>query len=207
LNELDALVNVDLEKRTVKAEHRSLDLIRIGTSGALHADVIPGQAVLTRIAGGLDGLFHFYRDAGNLNLKKLVRAFMEHTSWKKELAEPYFIEGSGHLHRRLSGPGIASGITLSTPGFYAPQVRSIRLLPVDTDLVSKLGTFSFEGMQINNFEMESSALYALSALLNHKAITICVAIANRVTLEFLEDYHGAVDKLIVRILDKLTEDD
>ena len=155
----------------------------------------------------MDCLNQNYKDPGNLNLKKLVRAFMEHTSWNKELAEPYFIEGSEYLHKRLAGPGIASGITLSTPGFYAPQVRSIRLQPMDTELVSKLGAFSFEGMQINNFEMESSALYALSAMLKHQAITICVAIANRVTLEFLEDYHGAVDQLIVSILDKLTQDE
>ena len=207
LNELDALVNVDLEKRIVKPVHRSLNLIRIGTSGALHADVTPGQPVLTRIAGGFDGLFHFYRDPGNLNIKKLVSAFMEHTSWKTGLAEPYFVRGSESLYGRLSEPGMASGITLSTPGFYAPQVRSIRLLPVDPELVLKLGTFRFEGMRINNFEMESSALYALSALLRHRAITICVAIANRVSLEFLEEYHEAVDELIVRILDKLILDE
>ena len=102
---------------------------------------------------------------------------------------------------------MVSGITLSTPGFYAPQQRSIRLSPFDQELVSKIGTFRFEGMRINNFEMESSALYALSALLNHQAITICVAIANRISLEFLEDYHGAVDGLITLVLEKMTRDD
>jgi uridine phosphorylase len=204
LNELDALVNVDLDKRMVKQEHRRLDLIRIGTSGALHADLYMGQPIITRIAGGFDGLFHFYKDPGNLNMKKLVNTFMEHSNWKKSLSDPYFIKGSDRLHAKLSGDGIITGLTISTPGFYAPQARSIRLTHMDTDLLSKIETFSFEGMRINNFEMESSALYALSSLLGHEAITICVAVANRVSLEFLENYHGAVDGLIKRVLEKLT---
>ena len=207
LNELDALVNVNLEKRTIKSEHRSLKLIRIGTSGALHADIAPGEQIIARVAGGFDGLYHFYKDPEGINQEALAKAFMVHSKWKKSLAEPYFTKGSEHLLQLLSGPGIVSGITLSTPGFYAPQQRSIRLSPFDQELVSKIGTFRFEGMRINNFEMESSALYALSALLNHQAITICVAIANRISLEFLEDYHGAVDGLITLVLDKLTQDD
>ena len=205
LNELDALVNMDLEKRIPTAKHRSLNLIRIGTSGALHADIPPGGNILTRVAGGFDGLYHFYMDPDKFNQETLARAFTEHTSWKQMLAEPYFISGSDLLHNMLSGPGVESGITISTPGFYAPQVRSIRLRPFDQELLSKIGTFRFEGMRINNFEMESSALYALSALLNHQAVTICVAIANRISLEFLEEYHAAVDELICRVLDKLTQ--
>ena len=207
LNELDALVNVNLEQRTINSGHRSLKLIRIGTSGALHADIAPGEQIIARVAGGLDGLYHFYKDPEGINQEGLANTFMVHTKWKKSLAEPYFIKGSEHLLQLLSGPGMVSGITLSTPGFYAPQQRSIRLSPFDQELISKIGSFRFEGMRINNFEMESSALYALSALLNHQAITICVAIANRISLEFLEDYHEAVDGLITRVLDKLTRDD
>jgi uridine phosphorylase len=207
LNELDALVNVDLEKRIPLSEHRSLNLIRIGTSGALHADIAPGQQIITRVAGGLDGLYHFYKDPDRFNLEALANSFMDHIGWEKSLAEPYFTRGSERLLQLLSGPGMVSGITLSTPGFYAPQQRSIRLKSFDPELISKIGTFRFEGMRINNFEMESSALYALSALLNHQAICICVAIANRISLEFLESYHGAVDELISMVLDKLTQDD
>ena len=207
LNELDALVNVNLETRTIKSEHRSLKLIRIGTSGALHADIAPGEQIIARVAGGFDGLYHFYKDPGIFNQEALANSFMDHTKWGESLADPYFIKGSEHLLQLLSGPGMVSGITLSTPGFYAPQHRSIRLSPFDQELVSKIGTFRFEGMRINNFEMESSALYALSAMLNHQAITICVAIANRISLEFLEDYHGAVDGLITLVLEKMTRDD
>ena len=109
--------------------------------------------------------------------------------------------------QELSEPGTISGITLSTPGFYAPQVRSLRLPPMDPELVGKIGSFRFEDLRINNFEMESSALYALSAMLNHHAITLCVAVANRISLEFLEDYQNAVDLLIDSILNKLIRND
>ena len=207
LNELDALVNVDLERRMPKPEHKSLRLVRIGTSGALHRDTAPGQPILTRIAGGFDGLYHFYRDDNELDNSQLSEAFKEHASWKDKLNQPYFIKGSDSLHTLLSGPGHLSGITLSTPGFYAPQVRSIRLRPVDPQLISKIESFIYQGMRINNFEMESSALYALASLLGHEAITICVAIANRISLEFLENYHAAVDALIQHVLEKLTLDD
>ena len=207
LNELDALVNVDLKQRVPTPGHTSLNLIRIGTSGALHADLDPGAWILTRIAGGLDGLYHFYKDPDGYNQTGLAGAFMEHTGWGPNLARPYFIKGSEHLHSLLSESGTESGITLSTPGFYAPQIRSIRLDPGDPTLLSKIGSFRFEGMRIQNFEMESSALYALSGMLNHQAITICIAVANRITREFLEEYHSAVDGLIIHVLEKLTKDE
>jgi uridine phosphorylase len=206
MNELDALVNVDLEQRIVKSSHRNLHLIRIGTSGALHSDIAPGGQIITRVAGGFDGLYHFYDDPGKNNQETLVRSFMDHVGWQGSLAEPYFIKGSDDLFALFAGSGLISGITISTPGFYAPQVRSIRLRPFDPQLVSKIASFRYEDMRINNFEMESSALYALAALLNHQAITICVAIANRISLDFLEEYHEAVDKMITMVLDKLTGD-
>jgi len=207
LNELDALVNLDLEQRIPLSRKKGLNLIRIGTSGALHEDIAPGGKIITRVAGGLDGLYHFYQDPGKHNQVLLSDSFIEHTGWKNNLAEPYFIKSSEKLHSLLSGPTVISGITLSTPGFYAPQVRSIRLAPFDPELLSKINSFRFESMRINNFEMESSALYALSALLNHQAITICVAIANRISLEFLEEYQEAVDGLISMVLEKLILDD
>ncbi len=207
LNELDALVNVDLEKRMLKANHKRLNLIRLGTSGALHADIPAGARIVTQIAGGFDGLYHFYQDDKQVTVPGLAEAFMNFTGWKKSLAEPYFIKGSEKLFTLLSEVDQVAGITLSTPGFYAPQVRSIRLSPFDKALIQKVGSFTFNEMRINNFEMESSALYALSALLNHDAITICVAIANRISLVFLEDYKAAVDSLITMVLDKLASHD
>jgi uridine phosphorylase len=204
MNELDALANVNLEQRTPKPSRRSLNLIRLGTSGALHSDIAPGEQIITSIAGGFDGLYHFYEDPRKFDQVSLARSFMDHTGWKKSLSEPYFIKGSDDLLALFSGSGLVSGMTISTPGFYAPQVRSIRLKPFDPQLLLKIGSFRYEGMRINNFEMESSALYALSALMDHQAITICVAIANRISLEFLEEYHDAVDRLITMVLNKLT---
>jgi len=207
LNELDALVNVDLESRTLRPDHTSLNLIRIGTSGALHADIPAGAQIVTQVAGGFDGLYHFYKDEKNITVPGLAETFMNFTGWEKSLSEPYFIKGSEKLFSLFSGVNQVSGITLSTPGFYGPQVRSIRLSPFDKALIEKVGSFTFNGMRINNFEMESSALYALSSLLEHDAITICVAIANRISLAFLEDYHSAVDELITTVLDKLASHD
>jgi uridine phosphorylase len=207
LNELDALANIDLESRLPHPEHRVLKFIRIGTSGALHADIAPGARIITEVAGGFDGLYHFYQDPGEHNLLSLSESFISHTAWPKKLADPYFIRGSAKLRQLLSDPGMVSGITLSTPGFYAPQVRSLRLPPMDPDLVGKIGSFRFENLRINNFEMESSALYALAAMLNHHAITVCVAVANRISLEFLEDYQTAVDALIQTVLSKLNRNE
>lgn len=203
LNELDALANIDLSSRMPHPEHKTLHFIRIGTCGALHADIPPGARIITEIAGGFDGLYHFYRDKENHKLGRLSESFISHTGWPGKLAEPYFIKGSDTLRKLLTGPGMVSGITLSTPGFYAPQIRSLRLPPIDPDLLGKIGSFRFENLRINNFEMESSALFALSAMLHHQAITVCVAVANRISLEFLEDYQTAVDNLIEHVLNKL----
>ncbi len=207
LNEVDALVNVDLENRTINPNPKRLTLIRIGTSGALHSDIRPGAQIVTQIAGGFDGLYHFYNDPKGVTVPGLSQAFMNYTGWKRNLSEPYFIQASEKLLTLLSGQDQITGITLSTPGFYAPQVRSIRLDPFDKLLIQKLGSFSFNKLRINNFEMESSALYALSALLGHEALTICVAIANRISNAFLEDYKPAIESLITMVLDKLALDD
>jgi uridine phosphorylase len=207
LNEMDALVNVDLIARTVKTEKRSLSFIRIGTCGALHAHIEPGTRIITKIAGGFDGLYHFYRDDKQIALNDLSKAFIDHTNWKRALPDPYFIKGSGKLLSLFDAPEQVTGITLSTPGFYAPQVRSVRLSPFDANLIEKLTTFKYGSSQINNFEMESSALYALSALLGHHAITMCVAVANRISKEFLVDYKPAMESLIEVVMDKISMND
>ncbi len=207
LNELDALVNIDLSSRTPYPEHKALNLIRIGTCGALHSDIAPGARIISAVSGGFDGLYHFYEDQGHHNLSPLSEAFIAHTSWPESLANPYFIQGSQKLHELFSEPDLVSGITLSTPGFYAPQIRSLRLSPVDPALLKKIESFHYDKLRVNNFEMESSALYALSAMLNHQAITVCVAVANRITREFLEDYQTAIDALIESLLNKLITDD
>lgn len=207
LNELDALVNVDLMERKIREEKKSLSFIRIGTSGALHSQITPGTRILSEISGGFDGLYHYYKDEDGVTVDGLTEAFKTHTVWKDSLPDPYFSRGSDRLISLFSDNKQVAGITLSTPGFYAPQMRSIRLKPFDPSLIQKLSTFQFDHMRINNFEMESSALYALSALMGHEALTICVAVANRISKEFLEDYKPAMESLISRVLDKISRDD
>jgi uridine phosphorylase len=140
-------------------------------------------------------------------LTHLSESFLTHTHWPLSLPEPYFIRASEPLRKMLTEPGMVSGITLSTPGFYAPQFRSLRLEPMDPGLLEEIGSFRFENLRVNNFEMESSALFALAAMLNHHAITLCVAVANRISLQFLDDYQAAVDGLIESVLNKLTGND
>jgi uridine phosphorylase len=206
INELDALVSVDLKSRTLLPSPGKLNLIRIGTSGALHDDISPGSILTTEIAGGFDGLYHYYRDDKQVAVPGLSEAFMGYAGWDKRLPEPYFIKGSATLSRQFSDPGWIRGITISTPGFYAPQMRSIRLSPVDQKLIQKLSAFTFNELRIINFEMESSALYALSSLLGHEALTLCVAVANRITASFLDNYIPVVETLIGMVLDKITQD-
>lgn len=207
LNELDALVNVDLNERRIKTQKRSLKLLRLGTSGALHPEIPAGATIISKVACGFDNLYHYYLDDVGITVSGLSESFMQHTGWKTSLSHPYFVKGAEGLLSLFEGGNVLAGITLSTPGFYAPQVRKIRLSPFDESLIDKIGSFSFEGMQVNNFEMECSALYALSAMLGHHAITMCVAIANRITRSFLVDYNPYVDQLIRHVLDKLVSHD
>ena len=203
LNELDALVNVDLVRREIKPEKSVLRLIRLGTSGALHPEIKTGATILSKVSGGFDALYHYYKDETPLTIPGISEEFMKHTGWKKALPHPYFFGCSSGLASIFETEVDHSGITISTPGFYAPQVRGIRLKPFDEKLIEKIDTFEFGGLRINNFEMECSALYALSALLGHEALTMCIAIANRITQTFLEDYKPNVDRLIRMTLDKL----
>lgn len=207
LNELDALVNVDLEKRVLKPEHSKLTLIRLGTSGALNSEIKVGATILSKLSGGFDGLYHYYRDDRGISLPEVTNSFMKHCSWKEALPHPYFIPCSPRLASLFEKNCDHQGITISTPGFYAPQVRGIRLAPYDEGMIDQIGSFTFQGLRINNFEMESSALYALSALMGHEAVTMCVAIANRITLSFLENYKPDVDKLILNTLKTLVIND
>jgi uridine phosphorylase len=207
LNELDALVNVNLESRERHAANKKLRLIRIGTSGALHPDIPAGSSIVSLLAGGFDGLYHFYKDEEPVIQSGITEAFMVHTHWKDALPHPYFVPASPRLSSLFDIPDSIRGITLSTPGFYGPQFRQIRLAPFDNELLNRIASFYFKEMRILNFEMESSALYALSAMLGHEAITLCVAIANRITREFVEDYKTHVDQLIYLVLDKLASHD
>ncbi len=202
VNELDALANIDLKTRTPKASHRTLRLVRLGTSGALQPDIALGSMVSSHISIGFDGLLNFYARRNDIALLDYEAAFLMHTAWNELCAKPYFVENSHELIRLFSDTTI-EGMTISAPGFYGPQGRVLRLPLADPMLNEKIESFLFKGKRITNFEMESSAIAGLSKLLGHKSLTICTIIANRAILDMNVDYKKAVNNMIEMALEKL----
>jgi uridine phosphorylase len=202
VNELDALVNIDLQSRMVKGERSALNFVRIGTSGALQDDIDTNTPVVAAMAAGLDGLLNFYADRNTVVNLDIEAAFMAHTAWNALLARPYFVDASADLLAQV-GTGWRKGITASAPGFYGPQGRVLRLPIIDNDVNEKFARFEFNGLQITNYEMECSAIYGLSALLGHNALTVCNVIANRSQKQFGGSYKDAMAGLIGQVLDRL----
>lgn len=204
LNELDALVNIDLTLKTVKKSLISLNIVRIGTCGALQKHINVNDFVLSEYALGLDGLMNFYNIDYTKEENNILEAFLLQSNYSKHLNQPYIVKGSDKLHQLFS-PHCHSGITATASGFYGPQGRELRLELKEPLLNDKLHDFNVDGLKVNNFEMETSAIYGLSRLLGHNAITVCVAVANRYTKSFTKDYHPAMNKLIDLVLEKLTK--
>jgi uridine phosphorylase len=200
INELDALVNIDLTTGISKEEPVSLTFIRLGTSGGLRSDIPAGACVLAETAIGFDGLLHFYEGYDWLLDTSLSDALVQYLEWPDTLAYPYAVNANKELIELFRQENFIKGITISAPGFYAPQGRSLRLNTFDSEINNKLSEFSFMGRTISNYEMESSAIYGLSGLLGHKALTVCVVIGNRVTGEFINDYKPIIRDLAKRVL-------
>jgi uridine phosphorylase len=200
INELDAIANIDLKTGEIREDPVSLTFIRLGTSGAVRADIPAGSYVLTETAVGFDGLLHFYEGYDWILDTTLSTVLAEYLEWPDTLSFPYAVNASRELTGLFQDEKFIRGITISAPGFYAPQGRCLRLDAFDNEINSKLADFSFMGRTISNYEMESSALYGLSGLLGHKALTICAIIANRVTGQFLEDYKHIISDLAVKIM-------
>lgn len=204
MHELDALANFDLKTRIQKSVHRSLNIIRIGTSGSIQPDVPINSFGLSTHAVGLDNLLHFYRDAPLIIDKELTEAFAVHAAWPKDLSKPYFIKGSDRLIDKFR-PFAVAGITATAPGFYGPQGRFLRLPLSDPQMLSKLQSFRHNGNRIVNFEMETSALYGLGALMGHEMVTICALIANRATGDYNADHKLVVKDLITLVLNTIIQ--
>lgn len=199
LNELDALVNIDLNTGISKEEPVSLTFVRLGTSGGLRSDIPAGSCVLTQTAIGFDGLLHFYEGYDWILDTGLADSLVDYLEWPDTLSYPYAVNANKELMELFQCKEFRNGITISAPGFYAPQGRRLRLETFDNEINGKLAEFSYRGRTISNYEMESSAIYGLSALLGHKALTICLVIGNRVTGEFVQDYKPLMSDLALKV--------
>ncbi|MBO9567079.1 MAG: nucleoside phosphorylase [Niastella sp.] len=201
LNELDALVNIDFETRNIKPELTHLNIIRVGTSGALQADIPVDSYVVSTHGLGIDNLLNFYRHEENDGEKQLLQAFVTQTQLNSRISQPYIAAASGSLLKHFAGDGFHAGITVTCPGFYGPQGRVLRLGLSNPNLIDRLTEFSFGQHRITNFEMETSGIYGLGRLLGHHCLSLSAIVANRVVKEFSKDGGKAVEGLITKTLE------
>lgn len=202
LGELDAAVNIDLVRKERKPVHTSLNFIRLGTSGSLQGD-IPVDSILVSSHGlGLDGLLHFYENSEPFTDNAFIESFIRESGWNRNFARPYLVAAGDRLFGK-SGSFI-NGITATACGFYGPQGRTLKLHVKEPLLNEKLTAFTHDNLRITNFEMETSAIYGLSKLMGHQALSINTIIANRITGEFSKDYKGAVKQMIGQVLESFT---
>ena len=203
MNELDALANVDFETREVKPEHRTLNILRIGTSGAIQPEIPIGGFVFSHISVGCDGLLNWYANRDEVSYKEMEEAFVRDVNWDENLPRPYFIKAADELVD-LFKDCTHKGVTISASGFYGPQGRVLRIPLAMPDMLERFEKFRFEDYKITNFEMEGSALAGLAKKLGHKGGTVCCIIANRYHKGANPDYKPMVRDLVKLTLDKLS---
>ena len=201
INELDALVNIDFSSRTINDKKKSLNIIRLGTSGALQKDIEIDTFLASSFGLGFDNIAHFYSE-NNVLIPEMRIEYLNHVNWPQNLSVPYFVKASENLLSMFTD--LKKGITATAPGFYGPQGRTLRLNPSIKELHKKMSSFNFNNHQITNFEMETSALYFLGKTLGHNTLTICAIIGNRFTKEYSKNYKKTVEIMVDLVLDKLT---
>lgn len=205
LTELDALANVDFGTRKVKPEHRTLNIVRIGTSGSLQEDLHIGDFVIAEKGTGFDGILNFYAGRDLVCDLEFEKEFCEHTLWDPTWAAPYTADADKDLVDKIGRDDMVRGYTIAAVGFYAPQGREVRLKLADPHLNEKIESFRYRGRPITNFEMESACLQGLAKLLGHRAMTVCCIIAERRANNANTDYKPKVKELVETVLDRLTE--
>lgn len=203
INELDALANIDFSTREVKDAHRTLSMVRIGTSGALQPELIVGTPVIAEKAIGFDGVLNYYAGRNSVADLDFEKALCEHTGWNPLWAKPYVVNADEELVSRIGGSDMVRGNTISAVGFYGPQGRELRLPLANPDLNSRIETFTHLGRRITNYEMESAPLQGLSRLLGHRAMTVCSIIANRMRHDVTPNYKTAMRDLVATVLDRI----
>ena len=206
MTELDALANVDFQTREVKPEHRTLNTLRIGTSGALHADIPLGSYVLSHISVGFDGVMNWYGNREKITIPEVEEAFKKHMNWPDVLPSPYFVKASPKIIDLMKDITI-KGATISAPGFYGPQGRVVRIPLAMPHMLEDIESFRFstggEDYRITNFEMESSPLAGMAAHLGHNACTVCCIIANRYLKSTNTDYKPIMRQLVETSLERM----
>lgn len=203
LNEMDALANIDFKTRHEKPEHRTLTFVRIGTCGGLQENTPTGTYIASVKSIGFDGLLNFYAGRNEVCDLKLEEAFKKHMDWNPLLCAPYVIDADNELLDRVAGTDMVRGITIACGGFFGPQGRELRIPLADPDQNEMVESFEYNGMRITNFEMESSAVAGLSALMGHKALTCCMVIANRRAKQANTGYKNTIDGLIKLVLERI----
>ena len=202
MNELDALANIDFSTREVKQQKRSLNILRIGTSGAIQKDIPLGSFVFSHISVGCDGLMNWYADRDSIALTGIEEAFKQHTNWNRHLPDPYFVR-AGQKMIDLCKECTIKGMTIAASGFYGPQGRVLRMPLAMPDMLETFESFNYEGERVTNFEMEGSAVAGIASHLGHNAGTVCCIIANRHIGTSNPDYKPQVRKLVELALDRL----
>lgn len=203
VNEMDALANIDFKTRHEKETFKQLTFVRIGTCGGLQPYTPVGTFVASVKSIGFDGLLNFYAGRNDVCDLKLEEAFKKHMNWSPLLSAPYVIDGDKELVDRIAGEDMVRGITIACGGFFGPQGRELRIPLADPHQNEKVESFVYDDLRITNFEMESSALAGLSALMGHKAMTCCMVIANRVAKKANANYKNSIDNLIIEVLDRI----
>ena len=203
MTELDALANVDFSTREVKAEHKTLKVVRVGTCGALQPEIPLGAFILSHYSIGFDGLMNWYEKREEVTDVEMEKAFMLHMHWLPELPNPYFAHASQKFIDLFSDSTVR-GMTISAPGFYGPQGRVVRQKLAMPNMLEDVESFRYDDWKITNFEMEGSAIAGIARHLGHDAITVCCAIAHRYLKDANTDYKPRVAELVKLVLDKLT---
>lgn len=203
ITELDALANVDFKTREVKPQHRTLTMVRIGTSGALQPELSLGTPIIAAHSIGFDGVLNYYAGRDEVADTDFEECFCTHTDWNRRWASPYVVPSDPELVERIGRDDMVRGITISAVGFYGPQGREVRLPLSNPHLNRTIEEFDYHGRKVTNYEMESAPLQGLGKLMGHKCMTVCCIIANRFNQDANPNYKGGVRDLVATVLDRL----
>lgn len=203
LNEMDALANIDFKTREQKDSLRSLTIVRVGTCGGLQPDTPTGTFIASVKSIGFDGLLNFYAGRDSVCDLDFEKEFKKQVKWNDRIGNPYVANSNAELVDRIAGNDMVRGVTIACGGFFGPQGRELRLPLADPELNHKIEKFEYNGLRITNFEMESSAVAGLSALMGHKAMTCCMVIANRLAGKANANYKNSIDGLIEKVLERI----